>query len=143
MTGQPDSDEPEFQIAPMIDVLLVLLVFFMSITTLQVARVDRTLTLPAAPHATPPGGTPDESVINIRWDAARQRAEFNFEDANYAGPEPLTPILARRRAASPGHRVVLRGDRLVPAGQVARALAVASQAGITEITFAALARREP
>ncbi len=140
MANLGNNDEPEFQIAPMIDVLLVLLVFFMSITTLQVARVDRTLDLPVAPNATPPGATADESVINIRWDAAKQRAEFNFEDASYTGPEPLTPILAQRRAASPRHRVVLRGDRLVPAGQVARALAATSQAGITEITFAALAR---
>jgi biopolymer transport protein ExbD len=138
--GEPDGDEPEFQIAPMIDVLLVLLVFFMSITTLQVARVDRSVNLPVASHATPPGATPDESVINIRWDAGQQRAEFNFENTSYASPEPLTPILAQRRAASPRHRVVLRGDRLVPAGQVSRALAAASRAGITEITFAALVR---
>ena len=31
--GGGGDGEPEFQIAPMIDVLLVLLIFFMSITT--------------------------------------------------------------------------------------------------------------
>ena len=43
-----DGDEPEFQIAPMIDVLLVLLIFFMSITTLRVERMDKTVNLPVA-----------------------------------------------------------------------------------------------
>ena len=46
--GLGDGDEPEFQIAPMIDVLLVLLIFFMSITTIQVVRVDRNIVLPVA-----------------------------------------------------------------------------------------------
>ena len=36
--GGGDGD-PEFQIAPMIDVLLVLLIFFMSITSAQVLKV--------------------------------------------------------------------------------------------------------
>ncbi len=135
-----NGDEPEFQIAPMIDVLLVLLVFFMSITTLQVSRVDSSVNLPVAPHATPPGGPRDESVINVRWDAGRKRAEFSFEDVVYAKPETLVPLLARRHAESPGHRVVIRGDQLVPAEHISRVLAAAGQAGITEITFAALNR---
>ena len=34
--GGGGEGEPEFQIAPMVDVLLVLLIFFMSITSAQV-----------------------------------------------------------------------------------------------------------
>ena len=37
--GGTESGEPDFQIAPMIDVLLVLLIFFMSITSAQVLKV--------------------------------------------------------------------------------------------------------
>jgi len=36
--GGGENGEPEFQIAPMIDVLLTLLIFFMSITTAEVIR---------------------------------------------------------------------------------------------------------
>ena len=43
--------EPVFQVAPMVDVLLVLLIFFMSITSAQVLKVDKSITLPLA--ATP------------------------------------------------------------------------------------------
>ena len=39
--GGGGEGEPEFQIAPMIDVLLVLLIFFMSITTAQVEAIDK------------------------------------------------------------------------------------------------------
>ncbi len=46
-----ESGEPEFQIAPMIDVLLVLLIFFMSITTAEVLKVDKNIVLPVSPNA--------------------------------------------------------------------------------------------
>ena len=38
-----DEDTPNlgFQIAPMIDVLLVLLIFFISITSMEVLRIDQ------------------------------------------------------------------------------------------------------
>ena len=42
--------DPEFQIAPLIDVLLVLLIFFMSIASTAVTRYDPMIELPAAPR---------------------------------------------------------------------------------------------
>jgi len=49
--GGGGEGEPEFQIAPMIDVLLVLLIFFMSITSAQVLRIDKDIKLPVAADA--------------------------------------------------------------------------------------------
>lgn len=43
--------DPEFQIAPMIDALLVLLIFFMSIASTAVNRYDPSIKLPVAADA--------------------------------------------------------------------------------------------
>ena len=48
--ADPEID-PEFQIAPMIDILLVLLVFFMSISTTEVLKANKDVTLPVAKEA--------------------------------------------------------------------------------------------
>ena len=44
--GGSEQGEPEFQVAPMIDVLLTILVFFMTITSAQVLKVDKSIQLP-------------------------------------------------------------------------------------------------
>jgi biopolymer transport protein ExbD len=134
--GSGDGEEPEFQIAPMIDVLLVLLIFFMSSITKQVARVDKAITLPVAPNAAKRDNARDESILNVRWDPVKQEASYLFEETPYAQLEPLVPILTQRQNASRKHRLVIRGERLVPAEQISRAMSAAASAGIADITFA-------
>ena len=138
--GTSDGDEPEFQIAPMIDVLLVLLIFFMSAITKQVARVDQSLTLPVAPDASKRDDARDESIVNVRWDPAAKHATYTFEEQPYERLEPLVPILSRRQKATGKHRVLIRGDRLVPAENISLVMAAAAEANIADIAFAASPR---
>ena len=52
MRAAPEED-PEFQIAPMIDILLVLLVFFMSISSTEVLQTNEAVKLPVAKDSKP------------------------------------------------------------------------------------------
>lgn len=138
--GSGDGDEPEFQIAPMIDVLLVLLIFFMSTITKQVARVDQSLTLPVAPNASKRDDARDESIINVRWNDTERHVTYTFEEQSYDRLESLVPLLTRRQQTSGKHRVVIRGDRLVPAENISLVMSAAAEANIADITFAASPR---
>ena len=63
----PHVEDLGFQIAPMCDVLLVLLVFFISITATSALRSDRAIELPVGPNATKKATARSEALINVKW----------------------------------------------------------------------------
>ena len=142
--GGGGEGEPEFQIAPMIDVLLVLLIFFMSITTAQVLKVDKSIVLPVAEHGSKKDNTRAEAIINVRWEAAKKKAFYTYDDKPYPDLANLSAALAVARKASekagakgknPDFRVVIRGDREGSARSVSLVMNAAAEAGISDISF--------
>ncbi|MGI8819486.1 MAG: ExbD/TolR family protein [Chthoniobacterales bacterium] len=144
--GGSEQGEPEFQVAPMIDVLLVILVFFMTITSAQVLKVDKSIELPIAKDAQKKDNSRSEATVNVRWRAAEKKADFVFDDRVYhnAG-ELLEPLRTARitgekkitAGTNPTFRAVIRGDRDVPALYVSQAMNACGEAGITDISFSA------
>ena len=109
-----ESGEPEFQVAPMIDVLLVLLIFFMSITSAQIEALDNTINLPISPDARERKPDSNQRTVNVRWIANEQKALMTYGGKEWEDRE------ARRRASAAAARTA--GDLRVRAGcRVARA----------------------
>ena len=145
--GGGGKGEPEFQVAPMIDVLLVLLIFFMSITSAQVLKVDKTITLPVAANALKMDNTRSQAIVNVRWDEAAKKATFVVDDKVYTDPDELTKALVEAKKVgekkiakgpNPAFRCVVRGDRMAYASSITRAMNAAAQAGITDVTISAI-----
>jgi biopolymer transport protein ExbD len=135
--GGGGDGEPEFQIAPMIDVLLVLLIFFMSITSAQVLSIDKEIQLPVAEDAKKKEkNVMNEAALNVRW--TNGKALILFENTSYDNVEPLVEKLRSRHDANAKYRVVIRGDKRLPAIEVQRVMSVVAQAGIDDISFSAL-----
>lgn len=135
--GGGGDGEPEFQIAPMIDVLLVLLIFFMSITSAQVLSIDKDIVLPVAEDAKKKEkNVMNEAALNVRW--KNGKATILFENAAYDNVEPLVEKLKGRKESNPKYRVVIRGDKGLPAIEVQRVMSVVAQSGIDDISFSAL-----
>lgn len=144
-TGGADSGEPEFQIAPMIDVLLVMLVFFMIITSAQVLKVDKNIKLPVAPDAQKKENARAECIVNIRWIPEKKTAQYVFQGNGYDKPEQLIPLLKNAKAVgekqitsnkNPTFRAVIRGDKDLPSKYVSYAMNSCAKAGIIDIAFA-------
>jgi len=96
--GGSESGEPEFQVAPMIDVLLTILVFFMTITSAQVLKVDKTIQLPIAKDAQKKDNTRAEAILNVRWKLPAKKAQFVFDDRTYQNAAQAVLGELRRRA---------------------------------------------
>lgn len=134
-----ESGEPEFQLAPMIDVLLVLLVFFMTITATEVLQVDQEIRLPVSPNATKrdPEMSKHEIAINVRWNDTEKKSLLLVSDQSYPNIADLIPYLKARLAADPKLRAVIRGDALLPALEIQRVMNLVGEGGIADISFAA------
>lgn len=149
--GGGAEGEPEFQIAPMIDVLLVLLIFFMSITTTQVLKVDQSINLPLAPDALKKDITRNEAVVNIRWDPVKKKPQYVVDERVYAEVADVTKaiVAAKQASAAKGSgtsdlpfRVVIRGDREASAISVSKVMNAAAEAGVADIAFSAVNKDE-
>lgn len=147
--GGGGDGEPEFQIAPMIDVLLVLLIFFMSITSAQVLKVDKSIELPISANALKKDNQRAEAIVNVKWDAAKKKATFTMDDRAFNDPSELGKALAAAKKTgemkiakgpNPNFRCVIRGDRDATALSVSRAMSAAAEAGISDISFSAVNR---
>ncbi len=147
--GGGGEGEPEFQIAPMIDVLLVLLIFFMSITTTQVLKVDKAVQLPISQNSIKRDTQRSEAIVNVVWNPQTRKASYKMDDVTYNELSDLSKAIAERRklsgakvGGSPelGFRVVIRGDRAANAMAVSRAMEAAAEAGVADISFSTVNR---
>jgi biopolymer transport protein ExbD len=134
-----DEGEPEFQVAPMIDVLLVLTLFFMSITSTELLKKDPNLQLADANQAKkdahkPPG----QIVVNISWDHTSNTAGFSIDGIHYPDANSLQGYLARQMAHDPRSYALVRADKDVQYSNVSDVMASCAAAGISKVSFAVI-----
>ena len=136
-----DTDgDPEFQVAPMVDVLLVLMLFFMAITSTEVLKKDKNLQLANAKNAKPAEKSKhkDEIVINVDWDGVNSVAQFSLDGVNYPSADSMQGVLASQRAQNPAAYVVIRADKNTEYSNISDLMNTCANAGISTVTFAVL-----
>ncbi len=137
---QGPSEELGFQIAPMCDVLLVLLVFFITITSTSALRSDREIKLPVGDNATKKETARSEAVLNVKWVPEKSHGVVAVESTIMTDLPELTALLAPRSKSDSAYRVVVRADRATPAAFVEKVMAACAAAGISDIAFSVLNR---
>jgi biopolymer transport protein ExbD len=133
-----DSDgDPEFQVAPMVDVLLVLMLFFMAITSTEVLQKDKNLTLPEANHAKQDKKKHTEQVVvNVEW--KNGAAIFSMDGVTFPTPDAMQGALAGKRSRDPRTYVLIRADKDVEYSNISDLMNTCAQAGIATVSFATI-----
>jgi biopolymer transport protein ExbD len=131
----PVEEDPEFQIAPMIDILLVLLVFFMTISSTEVLKPNRNIALPVAADGKTAKKNAGQVVVNITWATINNLGALEVDEVPYPQPENILPILQRNLQVNPLVRVLIRADKAVNYEYLRSVLKVVGDAGITNVTF--------
>jgi biopolymer transport protein ExbD len=142
-----DTDgDPEFQVAPMVDVLLVLMLFFMAITSTEVLKNDKAVHLAEASHARPNDQNPNhqhEITINVEWNGFDQSAHYSMDSFHAETPDGLASAIAAKHAADPAGYVVIRADKDVEYSNLADLMNVCANAGISSVAFSVLLNNIP
>ena len=134
------EEDPEFQIAPMIDILLVLLVFFMSIATEQVLQVRKEVILPMAKEAKPPGPEDkgkSELMLNLTWNELANTGSIIVDD-RVIDASVLAELIRRKKEINKDLRVIIRADKSAKYAYVRSIMVAMGAAGVPNVTFSAV-----
>lgn len=121
------DDAPALNLTPMIDVVFLLVIFFMVATKFTELERRIGLRVPAVTTTAPLTPAPAKRQVNVYQDGHIDL------DRQSVGLEELTTRLTRARSQYPALGVLIRGDAGVRYQRVAEVLAACKEAGVAEL----------
>ena len=125
------KEEPEINLIPFIDVLLVVLIFLMLSTTYS-KFTELQLTLPVA-DAQQLRDHPKEVIVAV---AADGRYSINRSTLEGKGVDQVARALSAAATAGPNSVVIISADAQAPHQSVVTVMEAARRVGLSQITFA-------
>jgi biopolymer transport protein ExbD len=127
---QPRPEVFGFQIAPMVDILLVLLVFFIVTWNFSLSEKELDVKIPSATNSKDSDAYVGQVVVNVKTDGS---LVFNRQAI---APDELVAKLRELAKLYSDQAVILRGDRNVNYQSIVKALDLCRQANIWNVAFA-------
>ena len=128
---QNKPDVYGFQIAPMVDILLVLLIFFIITWNFSLSEKELDVKIPSASKAKDTQDFVGQVVVNVRPDGT-----IVFNRKPITAPE-LIAKLKELAKLFPDQAVILRGDEKASYASIMNVLNICRQANIWNVAFAA------
>lgn len=126
--------EPELSMAPLIDVVFQMLVFFLVATSWATREQALDVELPVAESASAARAQPDELVIDVRRDGSLAIG------GRVVPRDELDTALATTARANPRTPVTIRGDRLVHHEDIVSVMDACGVAGLSNLAVGTLER---
>jgi biopolymer transport protein ExbD len=127
--AKKQEDEIGFQLAPMIDMTFLLLIFFMVTTKISKEQVKVEIKLPKASNASIPNDLSNRDIISIDGDGTY------YIGQKLADKKELTTHLKERFKVNPPLRLYVRADKNTPGKQIKELMRIASEAGAVNVIF--------
>lgn len=123
-------EEPNLNLTPMIDIVFLLIIFFMVGT--QFTEIERQfdVQLPQVADAAPLTTRPDELVVNVQADGSVMM------DAKKVSMSDLLEKLKEAKQAYAEQAVLIRGDGTGPYQHVVDVLAITNKAKMSKVSLA-------
>ena len=126
------KQRPSIQIAPLIDIVFLTLIFFMVLSIFQQLESEISISVPKAKESKEIVRSPGEIIINIMKDGAV------IVNQKRLGYEELEEMLKRISTLFPNQPVIIRADEKTYHKFVVKVLDACASADIWNVSFATL-----
>lgn len=136
---QAGGGKCDIAMGPMIDCTFLLLLYFISVSTIDSVRISQDVVLPLAEEGIIERDQSGRFIIDIEWDEPRYEATFKIGVREFYDASDLVPYIedsARRETRN--FRVVIRADRRVPYEFTQQVMAAVAAARVPNMIFSAL-----
>lgn len=124
--SRSDQSSPAVELTPIVDMVFLLLIFFLVATTFHQEEREMQVALPVANNAGPISAALRELVINVGEDGTIVVSGKAME------PEALETLITDLIGNNPQQKVTVRGDRATAYANVVRVLDICKGAGVQE-----------
>ncbi len=119
----------DFQMAPMIDMVFLLLVFFMCVSSLAQADKSVEVDLPESEESEVPDDLSDRGIVSVRADGAI------FLGANEVSRGELKEGVSRNLSETPRLRIQVRADHDTRFEHIQDVLKACAEAGVVDVIY--------
>lgn len=135
--NQSAEDEFAIPMTPLLDVVFLLLVFFLVSTSFVRPEKSIDIKLPAAEQAAEPANEKRTVVVNVR-----KTGLLVVDQRVLTGDQDLVQTLMRARKAGPNLSVVIYGDRSAAHKHIVKVMNAALKVGIEDMSIAVFATED-
>lgn len=129
-SGSGKSENPGFQLAPMVDIFFLLLCFFMATQVYSQYETEIKVQIPAAEEGKVSLRQPGEIIVNIQADGAVVVHGEPYDDGR------LMSLLSSVVELFPGQPVLIRADKQTAYENVISVIDLCRRADVYNISFA-------
>ena len=130
------EEKSELQMAPMIDIIFQLIIFFMVVTQLNKLEVPEDIKLPVAEESADKSGNPNQIIVNVYKDGRI------FITPEYYDLDGLFKLLGSEEKKGM-LKVYIRGDKMTQFADIMDVMKTCAEAGIWDVSFSTYQEPSP
>ena len=125
-------------LGPMIDCVMLLLMYYINCSSLETNRVSKDVILPFAQQGLKEENTTGRFIVSIEWNEGLYEATYVANGIKMNDPREMTALImqSKKLQGNPQNfRVIIRADKRVPYEFSQQAMAAVAEADVANILF--------
>ena len=137
--GKIATQECTISMGPMIDCVFLLLLYFISVSTIDSVRTSQEVNLPIAEQGIIEKDKSGRFYVDVEWHESTYEAIYKIGTLTIYDTRDLTPMIEQSAKMCPRNfRVVIRADRRVPYEFTQEVMAAVAAANVPHMIFSTL-----